>query len=117
MGSAAGRRIGCAVLRRRGAENARDAHRSSVRMTKQTIAREALPLHGGAPTTPAAFRRYNSIGDEEVKAATAVVQSGVLSRYLGSWGPDFYGGPKVQEFERAWATAFDVPHAVAVNSL
>ena len=72
-------------------------------MMKQTIARAPLALHGGTPTIQTPLRRYNSIGAEEVTAARAVVESGVLSRYLGSSGPDFYGGPKVQEFERAWA--------------
>ena len=38
---------------------------------------------------------------EEVDAAKAVVESGVLSQFLGCWDLDFYGGPKVQEFERA----------------
>ncbi len=62
------------------------------------------------------FRRFNSIGHEEVEAAKDVVESGVLSKFLGCWDPDFFGGPKVQEFERQCEAYFGVRHAVAVNS-
>jgi perosamine synthetase len=77
---------------------------------------ERLALHGGPKTLTEGFRRYNSIGREEVDAARAVVESGVLSRYLGCWDPDFFGGPKVQEFERCCEHYFGVRHAVTVNS-
>ncbi|MBT4146838.1 MAG: DegT/DnrJ/EryC1/StrS family aminotransferase [Gammaproteobacteria bacterium] len=75
-----------------------------------------LALHGGPKTITKSFRRYNSIGKEEVDAAKAVIESGVLSQFLGCWDPDFYGGPKVQEFERQCEQHFGVKHAVTVNS-
>ena len=53
---------------------------------------------------------------EEAMVAMSVVESGVLSKFLGSWDPDFYGGSKVQEFERAWQKYFKVKYAVTVNS-
>ena len=62
----------------------------------------------GKKTIDAPFKRYNPIGAEEVDAAKKVVESGVLSRYLGRWGDDFYGGPKVREFERASEAFFGV---------
>lgn len=77
---------------------------------------EKLALHGGPKTITKPFKRYNSIGTEEVDAARAVVESGVLSQFLGCWDPDFYGGPKVQEFERQCESYFGVKHAVTVNS-
>ena len=40
----------------------------------------------------------------------------MLSRYLGGWDPDFYGGNKVLEFERACVDYFGVKHAITVNS-
>jgi perosamine synthetase len=80
------------------------------------MTREKLAILGGPKTISAPFRRYNPIGREEVEAAKAVVESGVLSRYLGCWDPDFYGGPKVQEFERRCEEKFGVKHAVTVNS-
>ena len=85
-------------------------------MTK-TADKERLAIHGGQKTISAPFRRYNSIGSEEFAAAARVVETGVLSQFLGCWDPDFYGGPNVQEFERASAEYFGVKHAVTVNSL
>ena len=76
----------------------------------------ALALQGGSKTIREPFRRFNPIGQEEVDAAKAVVESGVLSKFLGCWDPDFFGGPKVQEFERDSAAYFGVKHAITVNS-
>jgi dTDP-4-amino-4,6-dideoxygalactose transaminase len=75
-----------------------------------------LALLGGTPAIPKPFPRYNSIGEPELAAAQQVIRSGVLSRYLGAWNEDFYGGPKVREFEKAAADYFGVKHAVTVNS-
>jgi perosamine synthetase len=75
-----------------------------------------LALFGGDKTITSAFTKYNSIGKEEAAAAQEVISSGILSQFLGSWSPDFYGGPKVQEFERACEAFFDVKHAITVNS-
>src|SRR5438034_6869648 len=77
---------------------------------------ETLALLGGPKTITAPFSRHNPIGAEEVEAARRVVESGVLSRFLGCWAPDFYGGPKVQEFERQCALYFGTKYAVTVNS-
>jgi perosamine synthetase len=77
---------------------------------------EKLALHGGSKTIDKPFKRYNPIGKDEVEAAKAVVESGVLSKFLGCWDEDFYGGPKVQEFERECEKYFGVKHAVTVNS-
>lgn len=84
-------------------------------MTQQEN-RDALALFGGPKTIASAFKLYNSIGREEVEAATKVIESGVLSQFLGAWHDDFYGGPKVREFERAAEAYFGVKHAVTVNS-
>src|SRR5579883_3493481 len=75
-----------------------------------------LAINGGPKTVREPFKRYNSIGPEELAAASSVIQSGVLSQFIGAWDPDFYGGPKVREFERASAEYFGVKHAVVVNS-
>ncbi len=81
-----------------------------------TVTTEKLALFGGPKTITKPFKRYNPIGKEEAEAAKAVVESGVLSQYLGCWDPDFYGGPKVQQFERQCEAYFGVKHAVTVNS-
>jgi len=75
-----------------------------------------LAILGGPKAITNPFLRYNSIGLEELEAVKSVVEKGVLSRFLGCWDPDFYGGEKVQEFEREWERYFFVRHAVTVNS-
>ena len=75
-----------------------------------------LALFGGPKAIPQPFNRYNAIGQEEVEAAKAVVESGLLSGFYGSWDEKFYGGKKVREFERDWSAFFGVQHAVTVNS-
>lgn len=75
-----------------------------------------LAFFGGKKVIQKPFQRYNHIGPEELDAAKAVIETGVLSKFLGEWGPDFYGGEKVREFEKAWADFFGVSHAVTVNS-
>ena len=75
-----------------------------------------LALFGGPKTINKEFPRYNPIGEEEVAAVTAVVRGGVLSKFLGTWDADFFGGEKVQAFEGAWSSCFRVKHAVTVNS-
>jgi dTDP-4-amino-4,6-dideoxygalactose transaminase len=75
-----------------------------------------LALLGGPKTIAKPFKRYNPIGEEEVLAAKRVVESGVLSQFIGAWREEFYGGPKVREFERACESHFGVKHAVTVNS-
>ncbi len=75
-----------------------------------------LALLGGPKAITRTFRRYNPIGAEELQAAREVIESGVLSQFIGAWHEDFYGGSKVREFERQAATYFGVKHAVTVNS-
>lgn len=77
---------------------------------------EKLALFGGPKTIKTPFKNYNSIGQEEVEAVRKVVESGNLSQFLGSWEPDFFGGPKVQEFEKQCSKYFGVKHAITVNS-
>tara|TARA_B110000971_G_C20000990_1_gene496814 strand:+ start:401 stop:1687 length:1287 start_codon:yes stop_codon:yes gene_type:complete len=77
---------------------------------------QKLALFGGPKTIKTEFKQYNPLGNEEVQAAKEVIESGVLSQFLGVWHADFYGGPKVQEFERQCAKYFGVKHAVTVNS-
>lgn len=77
---------------------------------------EKLALFGGPKTVGKEFRAYNPLGIEEVTAAKKVVESGVLSQFIGAWHEDYLGGPKVKEFEADICEHFDVKHAVTVNS-
>lgn len=80
------------------------------------MSKDKLAILGGNKVISAPFKRYNPIGTEELEAAKAVIESGVLSQFLGAWHADFYGGPKVREFERMCEAYFGVRHAVTVNS-
>jgi len=75
-----------------------------------------LALTGGTPVRTKIFPQSNTIGEEEKKAVMKVLDSGNLSQYVGTWNPDFYGGPMVKEFEKNWADAFGVDYCMAVNS-
>ncbi len=77
---------------------------------------EKLALLGGPATITQSFKSYNPIGAEEVQAAKEVIESGVLSQFIGAHHPDFLGGPKVKEFESQCANYFGAKHAVTVNS-
>ncbi len=75
-----------------------------------------LALLGGKPVRETLFPAYQVIGEEEKAAVTAVLDTGILSRYLGAHHDNFMGGPQVLAFEAAWAEAFNAKHAIAVNS-
>jgi dTDP-4-amino-4,6-dideoxygalactose transaminase len=80
-----------------------------------------LCLYGGNKVINFKFKKYNSIGKEELVAATNVIKSGHLSSFVGSWPSSdgrssFYGGKKVLEFEKQICKFFNVKHAVTVNS-
>jgi len=75
-----------------------------------------LAIFGGPMSITKTLKPYKSIGKEEVKAASAVIETGVLSDYLGAWSPKFYGGDKVKEFEKDCEIFFEVKHAITVNS-
>lgn len=77
---------------------------------------EQLAWLGGEPTRRQPFPAYTTLGDEEKKAVIEVLDSGELSRFLGTWSPDFYGGTRVQALERDWEAYFGVRHAVSMNS-
>jgi dTDP-4-amino-4,6-dideoxygalactose transaminase len=76
----------------------------------------ALAIHGGQPVRKTPYPVYVPIGDEEKHAVLEVLDTKVLSQFLGTWSPDFLGGPRVQGLERAWADYFGTRHAVSVNS-
>tara|TARA_Y100000589_G_scaffold262179_1_gene252436 strand:+ start:181 stop:1455 length:1275 start_codon:yes stop_codon:yes gene_type:complete len=75
-----------------------------------------LALFGGEKVIKNKLIKYNTIGKEESFAVKEVIDSGCLSKFLGCWDDDFYGGPKVRQFERKCAEFFNVKHVVTVNS-
>ncbi len=77
-----------------------------------------LAIHGGTPVRPKSklFPAYKPIGEEEKQAAIRVIESGALSKFIGSYGEQFFGGNEVQSFEKEWREKFNVKHAISMNS-
>ena len=61
-----------------------------------------LALFEGERTINHQFKRFNTIGIEEINSVVKVMESGKLSSFLGSWGPEFYGGKYVKALEKAF---------------
>ena len=75
-----------------------------------------LAVKGGKPVRKKPYPEYVAIGRREARAVAEVMKSTVLSRFLGTWSPDFYGGDRVRALESEWCEYFGVPHAISVNS-
>lgn len=75
-----------------------------------------LAINSGPPVINYKFKKYNPIGSREKRAAIKVIESGVLSDFLGSNGNKFYGGKYVKKFEDKIKEFFQVKHAITVNS-
>lgn len=75
-----------------------------------------LAILGGEPVRKATFPAYRTIGAEEKTAVMKVLDSGVLSSFIGAWHPDFYGGTQIRALEAAWSEAYCAAHSVSVNS-
>lgn len=75
-----------------------------------------LAINGGPKVREKLFPAYKVIGEEEKEAVAKVLDTGMLSRYLGCWHEDFYGGQQVRALEKEWAEYYGVKNAIAVNS-
>ncbi len=75
-----------------------------------------LAISGGSPVRSTPFPPYRTIAEGEKAAVAEVLDSGVLSDFLATWSPRFYGGPRVQQLESEWREYFGTRHAVAMNS-
>ena len=62
------------------------------------------------------IKRYNSIGNEEIKAATEVLKKGILSDFVGSKSKKFSGGKNILKFENDIKKYFKSKYAIVVNS-
>jgi perosamine synthetase len=75
-----------------------------------------LAINGGPRLRSTPFPRYNTIGEEEKRAVLEVLDGGVLSGFIGTWSPAFYGGSRVRQLERDWEVYFGVKRAISVSS-
>lgn len=62
------------------------------------------------------FKKFNSIGSEEIEIVTEVLRSGLLSEYVAESGDHFFGGRYVRLLESQWAEYFRTKHAILFNS-
>ena len=62
------------------------------------------------------FKKHNPIGKEELKSASKVIKSGILSDFIADETVNFYGGKNVRRFENFAKKYFKTKYAISVNS-
>jgi dTDP-4-amino-4,6-dideoxygalactose transaminase len=75
-----------------------------------------LAILGGTPIRTNDFPNRVSMGGEEKKAALRVLDSDILSGFVGAAGKFFNGGKEVVDFETLWAQTYAFKNAISVNS-
>jgi perosamine synthetase len=75
-----------------------------------------LAIKGGQRLREKPLPARRTMGEAEKQAVIDVMDSGELSSFFGSPGPQWLGGAKVQQFERKWAENYGYKHAISVNS-
>ncbi len=76
-----------------------------------------LAILGGAPILSEPLSVFHgSLGLIERSAVERVMDSGSLSAFYGSAGPEFFGGEEVRALEAEWSEYFGMRHAVSVNA-
>ena len=75
-----------------------------------------LAILGGTPIRTIDFPNRKSMGREELEAAQRVLESDILSGFVGVAGNFFNGGSEVRSFENKWANDYGFKHAISVNS-
>jgi perosamine synthetase len=80
------------------------------------IMRTKPAILGGAKVREKPFERRQTMGEAEKEAAIRVIESDVLSAFIGSDGKFFRGGKEVRKFEDQWAARYGFGHAISVNS-
>ena len=75
-----------------------------------------LAILGGKPIRTQMFPNRKSMGIEEKNAAIRVLDSDILSGFIGAYGKFFNGGTEVKNFEHLWADKYKSKHAISMNS-
>jgi dTDP-4-amino-4,6-dideoxygalactose transaminase len=75
-----------------------------------------LAILGGTPIRTEDFPNRISMGSEEKSAALRVLDSDILSGFVGAAGKFFNGGKEVIDFENLWAGTYGFKNAISVNS-
>ncbi len=80
------------------------------------IKNNKLAINGGEPVFKKNLKPYKTIGFNEKKSISRLMDSGKLSGFVGAWCDDFYGGKMVRELEERWKDTFKCQFAVSLNS-
>lgn len=75
-----------------------------------------LAILGGKPIRQEKFQNRISMGAEEKAAALRVLDSDILSGFVGAAGKFFNGGSEVIAFENMWIQRYGYKSAISVNS-
>lgn len=75
-----------------------------------------LAILGGSKIRESAFSNRVSMSFEEKNAAIRVLDSDILSGFVGAAGKFFNGGVEVRNFENLWADKYNFDHAISCNS-
>lgn len=80
------------------------------------VYKKSLALLGGTPVIKTKFKKYSTLDSTDRMAVMRVLESGILSQFIGDAGDFFLGGPEVRNFENSFAKLLKVKNAVSVNS-
>jgi len=75
-----------------------------------------LAIFGGEPVQVEPLPEFNTLGKEEIDAATKVINSGILSGFVANNTEAFNGGKEVLELERLFNNRFNKKYSVSYNS-
>ena len=75
-----------------------------------------LAINGGKPIRTKPFGPSITTGQEEIDAGIKVLESGILSGFVGSPSDEFFGGKYVQQLESDWSKKFKIKHSISCNS-
>ena len=75
-----------------------------------------LALLGGDKIRSEEFPKRVSMGIEEKQAALRVLESDILSGFLGASGKFFNGGNEVINFEKIWGNKYGFKNSISTNS-
>ncbi|WP_306534109.1 DegT/DnrJ/EryC1/StrS aminotransferase family protein [Geobacter sp.] len=75
-----------------------------------------LAILGGDPVRTKVFPERKTMGPLEREAVIRVLDSDVLSGFVGAAGALFNGGKEVRGFEDSWGSKFGYKHVISVNS-
>ncbi len=75
-----------------------------------------LAILGGSPVINYELEDYVSIDATDSKVVLEVMESRILSQFLGASGEFFLGGKGILNLEREWSSKFNIKNSISCNS-